>query len=385
MGGPSRRPVSAMAPDAAQAPAVSGMVTSANRNLTEATLESPVETPMITTIGLHAFLELAGSAAASHELSVTAGIPAVGIDLTEPPSGEVDVRGAARVLRGLTTVLVGVADGDLEGATGDMASLLDVVVADPAPLLRTVEQFPLASVTLVQVLRATMQLDLDAALAGESAAYSLLQAGPEFARWLATRDSRGVQDADGNVVEVARDETTLSIRLSRPDKHNALNTAMRDQLYEALVLAASDQTIGRVVIEGAGRSFCSGGDLDEFGSFPDPATAHVTRLARSSGRLIAAIAGKVEVRLHGHCMGAGIELPAFASRVVADPDTVIALPEIGLGLIPGAGGTVSLPRRIGRQRTCELALTQSRVDASTALSWGLVDEIAPRGQHPAPG
>ena len=134
-----------------------------------------------------------------------------------------------------------------------------------------------------------------------------------------------------------------------------------------------------MILAGAGPSFCSGGDLDEFGSFPDPATAHITRLARSSGRVLAAIAPKVVAHLHGACMGAGIELPAFAGRVVADPDTVISLPEVGLGLLPGAGGTVSLPRRIGRQRTCELALTQRRIDASTALGWGLVDEIAPRG------
>jgi enoyl-CoA hydratase/carnithine racemase len=170
----------------------------------------------------------------------------------------------------------------------------------------------------------------------------------------------------------------VGITLCRPAKHNAFNTAMRDQLHEALLLVASDPTIVKVVIEGAGPSFCSGGDLDEFGSFPDPATAHVTRLTRSAGRLISSMAAKVEARLHGACMGAGIELPAFAARVVADPGTVISLPEIGLGLIPGAGGTVSLPRRIGRQRTCELALSQARIDAAAALAWGLVDEISPK-------
>lgn len=77
-------------------------------------------------------------------------------------------------------------------------------------------------------------------------------------------------------------------------------------------------------------------------------------------------------------VGAGIELAAFADRIVADPATRISLPELTLGLLPGAGGTVSLPRRIGRQRTAYLALTGSVIDASTALAWGLVDEIAPR-------
>jgi enoyl-CoA hydratase/carnithine racemase len=75
-------------------------------------------------------------------------------------------------------------------------------------------------------------------------------------------------------------------------------------------------------------------------------------------------------------MGAGIELPAYAQRITAAPGTIISLPEIALGLVPGAGGTVSLPRRIGRQRTAWLGLTGARIDAVTALEWGLIDAIA---------
>ena len=87
------------------------------------------------------------------------------------------------------------------------------------------------------------------------------------------------------------------------------------------------------------------------------------------------VAGRVTVRLHGACMGAGIELPAGAGRVIARRDAVIALPEIALGLVPGAGGTWTIPQRIGRQRTAWLALTGSSIDALTAQEWGLVDEI----------
>jgi enoyl-CoA hydratase/carnithine racemase len=87
----------------------------------------------------------------------------------------------------------------------------------------------------------------------------------------------------------------------------------------------------------------------------------------------------VEVRLHGACVGAGIELPAYARRVVASPGTRFLLPEVAMGLIPGAGGTVSIPRRIGRWRTLFLALSGDVVDAATALSWGLVDEITGAG------
>jgi enoyl-CoA hydratase/carnithine racemase len=100
-------------------------------------------------------------------------------------------------------------------------------------------------------------------------------------------------------------------------------------------------------------------------------------MTRSPARLMASLASRTEVRLHGACMGAGIELPAFAGRVVADPNAVIALPELSLGLIPGAGGTTSLPRRIGRQRTALLALSGMHLDARTALTWGLVDRVEP--------
>jgi enoyl-CoA hydratase/carnithine racemase len=74
-------------------------------------------------------------------------------------------------------------------------------------------------------------------------------------------------------------------------------------------------------------------------------------------------------------MGSGIELAAFTDWVVAAADSQIALPEIGLGLVPGAGGTVSLTRRIGRLRTAWLAFSGSTIDAATARTWGLVDEL----------
>jgi enoyl-CoA hydratase/carnithine racemase len=70
-------------------------------------------------------------------------------------------------------------------------------------------------------------------------------------------------------------------------------------------------------------------------------------------------------------------LPAFAARVVAAPGTTFALPELGLGLIPGAGGTVSMTNRIGRERMLQLGLSRQPIDAETALAWGLVDEISP--------
>ena len=79
--------------------------------------------------------------------------------------------------------------------------------------------------------------------------------------------------------------------------------------------------------------------------------------------------------LHGACIGAGIELPAFAARLTAKPDTTFRLPEVSMGLIPGAGGCVSIPRRIGRQRTARMAILGEPVNAEQALAWGLIDAI----------
>ena len=83
------------------------------------------------------------------------------------------------------------------------------------------------------------------------------------------------------------------------------------------------------------------------------------------------------MQVHGACIGAGVELSAFARTVVADPTAFFRLPEVAMGLIPGAGGTVSLPRRIGRQRAAHLAISGNVLEVPTAEGWGLVDRVVP--------
>jgi enoyl-CoA hydratase/carnithine racemase len=99
------------------------------------------------------------------------------------------------------------------------------------------------------------------------------------------------------------------------------------------------------------------------------------RTTRSPALLLSRVASRVTVEIHGACVGAGIEIAALAGRVVATTDTRVRLPEVGMGLIPGAGGTASLPRRIGRHRTAWLGLGGGWLDAATAFAWGLVDEV----------
>jgi enoyl-CoA hydratase/carnithine racemase len=87
------------------------------------------------------------------------------------------------------------------------------------------------------------------------------------------------------------------------------------------------------------------------------------------------VADRLTARVHGYCIGAGAELAAICHRVIAAPATTFRLPEVAMGLVPGQGGTVSLPRRIGAARTAWLALSGTAIDVQTALVWGLVDEI----------
>lgn len=285
--------------------------------------------------------------------------------------------GCPPIHTGIPAVVVGVtAAGGT--AAHRAAPLCDVVLGhdDPAldAVVAVVDANPIAATALAQLLRGAEARSIDDGLLVESAVYSSLQAGPEFAAWRARRMRRR-QPEEGDAVRVVRRGPVLDITLDRPQVRNALNTAMRDQLVEALALPALDPSITEVHLRGAGQAFCAGGDLDEFGTFTDPASAHLLRLRQSVGRSIVAVAERVTAHLHGACAGSGIELPAFAGRVVAHPSTVISLPEVSLGLIPGAGGTVSLPRRIGRARTAQLALVGAPIDAATALAWGLVDAI----------
>ena len=256
----------------------------------------------------------------------------------------------------------------------------DVVVANEAEAtaLRTnIARAPLAASVLVQLLRATERLPVMDALFAESLAYAVLQSGPEYRSWLAA--NRAASPArptdDGPAVVVERDGNSLTLELNRASNRNAISVEMRDALVEAFQLVLADKTIRRVRLSGRGKCFSTGGDLTEFGTVPDPATGHAVRMQALPGRFLAQCAARVEVRVHSACIGAGIELPAFAKRVVAAPDAFFQLPELKFGLIPGAGGTVSIPRRIGRQRAAWLMLSGKKINAKQALQWGLVDAI----------
>jgi hypothetical protein len=291
---------------------------------------------------------------ASMERLVT--LPAVVVALTDTPSRRPAWADLARP-----------PDGHGPGESPALAGVAEIVDA--------VHANPLAATALALLLRSGDGRTVHGGLVAESTTYGLLQGGPEFARWRERRPPRRRDATSGPSVRIERRDDELEVTLDRPEVRNALDSAMRDELVAALAVAALDPSVTAVHLRGAGASFCSGGDLDEFGSRSDPATAHLVRMLASPARALVEVAGRTTAHLHGDVVGSGIELAAFAHRVVADPTTRISLPEVGLGLIPGAGGTVSLPRRIGRHRTLHLALSAGPIDAATAAEWGLVDDV----------
>jgi hypothetical protein len=245
-----------------------------------------------------------------------------------------------------------------------------------AALARNARAHPLAATTLAQVLRVGERLPIQDALLIESLAYSTLLGGTEFHTWRASHPPRQrASDGDSPRVRFARDDDAVRIELARPLRRNAFDARMRDQLVDALQAIEDDPTVRSVTLEAEGKDFSAGGDLDEFGTSPDPAMAHAIRTLRSPAELVARLRERVTACVHGACVGAGIEIPAAAGRLVAAANSWFRLPELAMGLIPGAGGTATIPRRIGRHRTLYWTLSSRTLAADDALEWGLVDEL----------
>jgi enoyl-CoA hydratase/carnithine racemase len=257
-----------------------------------------------------------------------------------------------------------------------LAAVLDAVIEAPFSadsVLREVSRAPHAAAIAMQLLRNLEGLPAERALILESLCYGLLQGSAEHAAWLAAQVATP-STAIGKV-SVERRDSTLHITLDRPQARNAIDHVMRDQVFEAFTLAALDTEVRAINLRAVGNVFSIGGDLQEFGTTRDPATAHLIRSRSLPAVALVSCASRLNVHVQGACVGAGLEIAAFAARFTASTDAWFQLPELSMGLIPGAGGCVSIPRRIGRQRTALLLLSGRRINAATALRWGLIDAI----------
>jgi Enoyl-CoA hydratase/isomerase len=296
--------------------------------------------------------------------------------------------------RGVQAVLIGVdMVGELQCDRTDRFDVLLtprtdapapwIFVAQPAAhaeaLGSAIRSQPVASTLLIRILRLTETLPFDDALEIESLAYSTLLGGGEFRNWLAEQPARPAGETPlRDLVKVDRLSDRITLTLNDPDRDNAMSAQMRDALYEALVNALDDPTAPSVTLRGAGRCFSTGGYLPDFGTADDLAKAHFVRGLRSCTRTVRELGSRATAHVHGACIGSGLELMAAADRRIATSDSWFQLPELKMGLIPGAGGTVSIAHALGRHRTAWMALSGKRLNARQALRFGLVHEIAVR-------
>ena len=167
------------------------------------------------------------------------------------------------------------------------------------------------------------------------------------------------------------------VTLDRPETLNAYDVAMRDDLFAVLGAADEDPDVRVLVLRGRGRAFSTGGDLREFGSAPSPTLARIVRWRRDVwGRLLALRAASV-ASVHGWTVGGGMEMALLCDLCLAADTARFGLPETGLGMIPGVGGTQTLPRRTGVTRALDVTLAPRWVDAEEALRLGLVSRVVP--------
>ncbi|MCI4592041.1 enoyl-CoA hydratase/isomerase family protein [Sphingobium sp. BYY-5] len=256
------------------------------------------------------------------------------------------------------------------------ASRCDLLVEPPVSLdalVTAIEAQPHAAAILVQLLRLTETMAIDAALVAESMAYGLLQGSAGHSAWLVMQGKPQLHSP--GAVHAVRDDDRLDICLARPHADNAIDRPMRDALREIFDLAALDRDVAHIRLRAEGRSFSLGADLAEFGTTRDPATAHAIRMAALPAHSIAQCADRLEAHVQGACVGSGLEMAAFAARLTASRFAWFQLPELAMGILPGAGGCISVARRIGRQRAALMMLSGKRIGARTALDWGLVDAI----------
>ncbi len=172
-----------------------------------------------------------------------------------------------------------------------------------------------------------------------------------------------------------------SVTLNRPKALNAFNVRMRDELYQVLEAVRDDPDVRVTVFRGAGdKAFCAGADLSEFLSASSPVIARQVRFERDVWGLFLSITKPFIAALHGYVLGSGIEIALCCDIRLASEDAQFGLPEVGLGIIPAAGGTQTLPRTIGRAGAMEMLLTGRRITAEEAFRLKLVNRVVPRSE-----
>lgn len=172
-----------------------------------------------------------------------------------------------------------------------------------------------------------------------------------------------------------------SVTLNRPEVLNVYNIQMRDDLHQVLSAIRDDPDVRVAIFTGAGdKAFCAGADLSEFLRAPSPTLARRARWRRDVWGLFLSIPQPLIAAVHGYVLGSGIEIALCCDIRIASERAQFGLPEVGLGIIPAAGGTQTLPRTVGRARALEMLLTNRWIDSQEAYRIGLVNKVVEKGK-----
>ncbi len=172
------------------------------------------------------------------------------------------------------------------------------------------------------------------------------------------------------------DDGVAVITVDRQDALNALNDEVLTELAIAFEMAEADLEVRALVLTGAGRAFVAGADIAALQRLGDTFAGREASLAgQDLTNTLAALPIPTIAAINGFALGGGLELALAADLRVAAPGARLGLPEVGLGLIPGYGGTQRLPRLIGQGRALDLIFTGRHVDAEEALAMGLVNRV----------
>ena len=169
------------------------------------------------------------------------------------------------------------------------------------------------------------------------------------------------------------------VTLNRPKQLNAYSVQMRDDLYEVLGAVIDDPDTGVVILKAAGeKAFCAGADLTEFLTAPPPVAARRARFARDIWGRFINVPQPIIAAMHGYVLGSGIEMSLCCDIRLCTDDARFGLPEPGLGIIPAAGGSQTLPRTIGQAAALEFLLSGRWLDAAEAVKRKLVNRVVSR-------
>jgi len=169
------------------------------------------------------------------------------------------------------------------------------------------------------------------------------------------------------------------VSLNRPKVLNAYNIRMRNDLFEVLGAIRDDPDVRVALFTGEGeKAFCAGADLTEFLTAPGPVVARQVRFGRDLWGLCLSLPQPLIAAVHGYVIGSGLEIALCCDIRIASEDARFRLPEVGLGILPGAGGTQTLPRAIGAARSLEMLLTGRWMESAEAFRVGLVNRVVPR-------